>query len=51
MLFPTVSFAAFQPDLVYLLDAENGNNALIGPLASLSLGAGGLRLPRWPVGQ
>jgi hypothetical protein len=31
-LFPTVSFAAFQPDLVYLLDAENGNKALFGPL-------------------
>jgi hypothetical protein len=31
-LFPTVSFAAFQPDLVYLLDAQNGNKALSGPL-------------------
>jgi hypothetical protein len=31
-LFPTVSFAAFQPDLVYLLDAENGGKALSGPL-------------------
>ncbi|QGM47025.1 WcbI family polysaccharide biosynthesis putative acetyltransferase [Methylocystis heyeri] len=31
-LFPTVSFAAFQPDLVYLLDADNGGKALSGPL-------------------
>ncbi len=31
-LFPTVSFAAFQPDLVYLLDATRGHKALNGPL-------------------
>jgi hypothetical protein len=31
-LFPTVSFAAFQPDLVYLLDSTRGNKALNGPL-------------------
>ena len=30
--FPTISFAAFQPDLVYLLDAAQGNKALAGPL-------------------
>ncbi|MGA8169350.1 MAG: WcbI family polysaccharide biosynthesis putative acetyltransferase [Methylocystis sp.] len=31
-LFPTISFAAFQPDLVYLLDAARGHKALVGPL-------------------
>jgi len=31
-LFPTISFAAFQPDLIYLLDAAQGNKALVGPL-------------------
>jgi len=31
-LFPTVSFAAFHPDLVYLLDATRGHRALNGPL-------------------
>ncbi len=31
-LFPTVSFAPFHPDLVYLIDAENANKALFGPL-------------------
>ncbi len=31
-LFPTVSFAAFHPDLVYLLDAAKCNKALFGPL-------------------
>jgi len=29
---PSLSFAAFQPDLVYLLDATRGNQPLNGPL-------------------
>jgi hypothetical protein len=31
-LFPTLNFAAFQPDLVYLLDASRGHRVLDGPL-------------------
>jgi len=31
-IFPAVTFAAFQPDLVYLLDATRGQNPLNGPL-------------------
>jgi hypothetical protein len=31
-LFPTINFAAFQPDLVYLLDASRGDRVLNGPL-------------------
>ncbi|HXY58318.1 MAG TPA: WcbI family polysaccharide biosynthesis putative acetyltransferase [Methylocystis sp.] len=32
LLFPTLNFAAFQPDLVYLTDATRGNRVLNGPL-------------------
>lgn len=31
-LFPTLNFAAFHPDLIYLLDSSRGNRALNGPL-------------------
>ena len=46
MLFPTISFAAFQPDLVYLLDADNGNNALVGPLRPYHSALAVVRLPQ-----
>jgi hypothetical protein len=32
VLFPAITFAAFHPDLVYLLDATRGNAQLFGPL-------------------
>jgi len=32
LLFPTLNFAAFQPDLVYLLDSTRGDRPLDGPL-------------------
>jgi hypothetical protein len=31
-LFPAVSFAAFHPDLIYLMDATRGHAQLFGPL-------------------
>ncbi len=32
VLFPAITFAAFHPDLVYLLDATRGHAPTIGPV-------------------